>query len=228
MARATQSYGLFVQQFGRGCRLLDGKNTAYIIDHVGNVVRHGLPDKPRIHSLNRRDKSAKKEKDPDVIPIRVCGNPACVSPFERVLISCPFCGWIPVPADRTSPEMVDGDMFEIDPEMLAIMRGDINKVDQHPDNVKNWMKKAGHNDIVANSAAKRHRERQESQNELRHVMSWYGGLQQAMGNHIRVAQRTFYHQFGVDVMSAQTLGKNDADELKQRILIVLNKHGVNV
>jgi DNA repair protein RadD len=56
MARPTESYGLYCQQFGRVLRPLPGKTVGIIIDHVGNVVRHGLPDKPRRWSLDRREK----------------------------------------------------------------------------------------------------------------------------------------------------------------------------
>lgn len=45
MARPTMSYALYVQQFSLALRLMDGKTEAIIIDHVGNVRRHGLPDK---------------------------------------------------------------------------------------------------------------------------------------------------------------------------------------
>ena len=46
MARATDSYPLYHQQFMRALRRQEGKDRAIIIDHVGNVVRHGLPDSP--------------------------------------------------------------------------------------------------------------------------------------------------------------------------------------
>jgi DNA repair protein RadD len=228
MARATQSYGLFVQQFGRGCRLLDGKDTALIIDHTSNIIRHGLPDRPHKWSLDRRDYSTKKEKDPDIIPMRICCNPLCIAPFPRTALECPFCGMEPVPGGRTSPEMVDGDMYEIDPETLALMRGEIAKVDRSADDVKHGMERSGANQMVANSVAKRHRERQEAQAELRSVMAWYGGWQKAIGNHVRVAQRTFYHQFGIDIMSAQSLGKPEAEELRVKIVAVLQKAGVTI
>jgi DNA repair protein RadD len=68
MARATQSYGLYVQQFGRALRIMDGKTHALIIDHVGNVGRHGLPDARRIWTLDRRERGA-RGRPADVIPV---------------------------------------------------------------------------------------------------------------------------------------------------------------
>jgi len=228
MARATQSYGLFVQQFGRGCRLLEGKKVSLIIDHVGNVIRHGLPDRSKDWTLERRERSAKKEKDPNIIPMRICCNPLCMSPYERIEISCPFCGWTPVPTGRTSPEMVDGDLCELLPEVLAAMRGEVAKVDRHPDEIRNAMERAGNPPVVFHGAAKQHAARQEAQQSLRQIMMWYGGLQHSIGRDTRTAQRAFFHQFGVDIVSAQSLGRPEADNLRERITSVLIKNGVTI
>jgi DNA repair protein RadD len=56
MGRLTDSYALYAQQFGRALRLLDGKTQATILDHVGNWERHGLPDRDRDWSLDRRER----------------------------------------------------------------------------------------------------------------------------------------------------------------------------
>ena len=67
MGRPTQSYGLFVQQFGRVLRTADDKTHGTVIDHVGNVVRHGLPDAPRQWSLEAPEGNRKGSSDPDTI-----------------------------------------------------------------------------------------------------------------------------------------------------------------
>jgi len=229
MARATQSYSLYCQQFGRALRPMEGKEKALIIDHVGNVTRHLLPDRiGKEWTLDRRERSAKKDKDPNAIPMRICCNPVCMSPFERIYVTCPFCGWTPVPVGRTNPEMVDGDLCELLPEVLAAMRGEVAKVDRHPDEIRNAMERAGNPPVVFHGAAKQHAARQESQQSLRKIMMWYGGLQESMGRDTRTAQRAFYHQFGVDIISAQALGRPDADDLRQRIESVLTKSGVTI
>ena len=89
MARPTQSYGLFAQQFGRALRPMEGKTHAFIIDHVGNVHRHGLPDAPRAWSLDRRERRTRTSVD-IVIPVRTCPN--CTAAYERVHPRCPYCG----------------------------------------------------------------------------------------------------------------------------------------
>jgi len=46
MARPTASLAVYLQQFGRALRTMPGKLFGLIIDHVSNVKRHGLPDRP--------------------------------------------------------------------------------------------------------------------------------------------------------------------------------------
>jgi superfamily II DNA or RNA helicase len=216
MARATQSYAVFAQQFGRSLRPLDGKQHALIIDHVGNVLRHGLPDRPRQWSLDRRERRSSGPAD-DVIPLRTCLNPVCMAPFERVLLECPFCGWIPVPAGRTAPEQVDGDLCELDPATLAAMRGEVAKVDRHPDQVLHAMQRAGHPYPVAKGAANRHAERLDAQAVLREAMALWAGYQVALGRSDREGYRRFFHRFGCDVLSAQALGRAEAEVLAGRV-----------
>src|SRR6201996_685456 len=124
-ARPTESFALYAQQFGRVLRPSEGKTEGIVIDHVGNVLRHGLPDRPRIWSLDRRDKRTKKQDD--AIPLKVCVE--CLSPYEAVKKRCPYCDHYMEPAKRSSPEFVDGDLTELDPQVLAALRGEIEKAD---------------------------------------------------------------------------------------------------
>ena len=56
MCRPTASYNVFCQQFGRMLRPAQGKAHGILIDHVGNTIRHGLPDANRVWSLDRRER----------------------------------------------------------------------------------------------------------------------------------------------------------------------------
>lgn len=86
MLRPTKSLSLFIQQAMRGMRYKPNKIST-IIDHVGNVNEHGLPDMPRQWSLASK-KSRKKE---DVIPIKECPN--CFGTYaSEVGNICPYCG----------------------------------------------------------------------------------------------------------------------------------------
>jgi DNA repair protein RadD len=228
MARATQSYALFHQQFCRPLRLHESKiDRAIIIDHVGNVLRHGLPDRPRTWTLDRREKRSSKQAD-DVIPMRVCCNPVCLAPYERVLVACPFCGWIPVPVNRSTPEQVDGDLHELDPTVLMAMRGELAKVDRDPADVKHGMERSGASAVVSASVAARHRERQEAQEALREQISLWAGWQRWLGRPDSESYRRFYFQFGVDVLSAQVLGRPEADLLASKLITTLQREGVSV
>lgn len=220
MGRPTMSYSLYSQQFGRALRPLAGKDRAIIIDHVSNLVRHhGPPDVPKVWTLNRRER-APKGAPSDVVPIRVCANESCVQPYERALVCCPYCGTYPEPAGRSLPAQVDGDLTELDESVLRAMRGEIAKVDGLPHPPMN----AG--PIVVSSIMKNHKARQDAQGSLRHAISLYGGWQVSQGRSVREAQKRFYLRYGVDVMTAQALGKTDAAELEAKIRAELAENGI--
>ena len=217
MARATQSYALYAQQFGRALRLLDGKERALIIDHVSNIVRHnGPPDRPRVWSLDRREKKQSKLDD-GVVPYRNCLNPECMAPFERIWPACPYCGWTPVPTERSSIEFVDGDPYELDAAILAAMRGELAKVDEHPDAIRRRLQNGGLDFVAAKGNANRHAEKQAAQQQLREAISWWAGYKRAAGQPDQVSYREFYYKFGIDVLGAQVLGRQDAEILAARV-----------
>ena len=210
MARHTASFVLYCQIFGRALRPLEGKSHAIIIDHVNNVIRHGLPDAHREWSLERGERKSRGKRD-DGIPVRACLNPTCLAVYERVHKACPFCGHVPVPPDRSSPEVVDGDLTELDPAMLAHLRGEIQRIDgpvQIPRNVDGR---------VAQAIRNRHAERQTAQTALRERIALWAGYQQHLGRDDNETMRRFYFKFGTDIATAQTLGARDAEELTSRI-----------
>jgi DNA repair protein RadD len=51
LLRPTQSLVLYMQQIGRGMRPAPGKSALIVLDHVGNVARHGIPDLERNWTL---------------------------------------------------------------------------------------------------------------------------------------------------------------------------------
>ena len=206
--RPTASYGLYVQQFGRSLRILLGKQKAIILDHVGNTLRHGLPDRPRVWSLDSREKRGRGTSDAP--PLRVCSD--CMGVYEKVYRACPYCGHVPEPGDRSSPEYVDGDLAELSPDVLARLRGEIQRIDgavQLP---------MGATGVVAGAIIKRHRQRAEAQELLRDAMALWGGQMTSSGYSVHEAQRLFYHTFKVDVATAQALGRPDALALLGKIL----------
>ena len=219
MARPTQSFATFAQQFGRALRPLDGKTHAIIIDHVGNVLRHGLPDARREWTLDRRERRSRSGPS-DAIPTRTCLNPECMSAYERVLGACPFCGRVPEITDRSSPERVDGDLCELDPVILAKLRGEISRIDG------DCFAPAGLPFEANVALRRRHQERQSAQTGLRQTIALWAGWQRTLGRDDREGYRRFFFQFGVDVATAQTLGAPEATELAARVSSELLRHNV--
>lgn len=250
MVRKTESYGLYVQQFGRALRLLvdtpmgewerltpearraridaSSKPRGIIIDHVGNVIRHGLPDAPREWSLKRRERRSAPTSD--AVPLRIClpwvgaqgeEYEGCHQPYERFHLACPYCGCpIPPPAERKAPEFVDGDLFELDPETLQALRGEIARIDGAP-------RIPGHLDgIAAAGAQKLHLARQQAQARLRELIALWAGWRKTFGRTDREILKEFFFAFGVDVLTAQTFGRPEAEGLSETIANTLAKHGV--
>lgn len=211
MARPTQSYSLYCQQFGRALRLLEGKDRAIIIDHVGNVVRHGLPDKPRTWSLDRRQSGTKKAPDEDVIPLIHCIE--CTQPYERIYPACIHCGHAPEPADRSSPQFVDGDLHELTADVLAKMRGELAAFDNPFVPIP-----AGMTGVAAQGIRNRALERQQAQGLLRNTIAvWAGWHKRDFKRSDREINRLFYLAYGIDILTAQTLKPKEANELTQQL-----------
>lgn len=235
MARKTASFQLYAQQFGRSLRVMapgydhrlheftdaerlaivaaSPKPKALVIDHVGNWSFHGLPDVPKNYTLDTRERG---KRNSDAIPLRACI--ACMQPYERYLVQCPYCGYRPEPAGRATPEQVEGDLIELDPAVLDAIRGEISRIDGPP-NFQPGSSAAGA--IIHN-----HVQRQQRQATLRPAMSLWMGWRKHLGEEVSVAQKRFWHTFAVDVGTAQTLGAADAAELEGKIRLMLAAHNV--
>lgn len=198
--RPTQSYPLYIQQFGRALRPMAGKDKAIIIDHAGNVVRHGLPDDPREWTLERRE----RRRESSGIPLRTCLNPECVQVYKRVYKCCPYCGFYPVPAQRSLPEHVDGDLTELD---LTALRAEIKRVDDAPRVPQNL------SPVAQRAIINRHHERQQTQRTLRESIAQWAGFLKAEGYDDSMIYRKFYFTFGIDIATAQTLGIREAENV---------------
>lgn len=220
MARATESYSWYAQAFGRALRPMEDKGPAIIIDHVGNVLRHGLPDAPRAWTLDRRERKSRSKPADDVMPVRAC--PACTGVYERIYRQCPYCGHAPEPASRSAPEQVDGDLHELDPSVLARLRGDAARIDADPVFPRDatWPVRA--------AISKRHDERRDAQKRLRSVIAWWAGWQNSLGRSDAEGYRRFFYSFGVDVATAQTSGRPEAEELMERIKGQLTRNNVPI
>lgn len=249
MARKTESFSLYCQQFGRALRLMvapellakwgdftdaqrlahiaaSTKPHALIIDHVGNVIRHGVPDARRVWTLAPR--SSRSSASSDAIPLRACINPndrgtgiPCVRTYERYLKCCPYCGFYPEPTARTAPSFVDGDLFELDAATLQAMRGEVATVDAAP-----VIPYHLRNTPAEGNLRNMHKLRQMAQAELRKTIDLWGGWQRAMGRNESESYRIFYFRYGITTLEACALGRPEAEELTIRINLDLQKNGV--
>lgn len=247
MARPTESYSLFHQQFMRALRVMvaddlksmwgelsiderlfhianSEKPKGIIIDHVYNIDTskggHGLPDAPQKWTLERRESRSKNKRD-DVIPTRTCMN--CSNVYERFYKTCPQCGSAPEIIARSSPEFVDGDLTELDEETLAHMRGEVWKIDKPWQVYQAEQSQKGVAPWKANIHVKHHLKHQEMQTALRASIAWYAGFHRALGRSDSEIYQRFYYNFNIDVLTAKALKKNEAAELAERINLKLGE-----
>lgn len=225
MARPTESFGLYLQQFGRGLRIMDGKQRAIIIDHAGNVERHHLPDTPRPRSLNRREGRGRVNPQ-TFIPLRVCTG--CTRPFAAVLIICPYCQAEYVPDRRHTPELVDGDLDLLDVDALDAIRAQVAEVDKDKETYRLELA-ARHVPTIGQLAnVKRHVRRQNAQNGLRLEIMNYCQAKANRGYSPRETQKYFYLEFGVDVLTARSLGVKESNTLTERVRDAIRTMGVSL
>jgi DNA repair protein RadD len=240
MARPTCSFSVYGQQFGRALRLMvsamlmarwggmtpderkfwisgSEKPVAHVIDHVRNWERHGLPDAPRRWSLDRRERASRSSAPDDAIPLRTCLHKneetelICTAVYERTLGTCPECGHSPTPSGRSMPEEVDGDVLELDPAFLARLRGEAESL-VDPAETPSFL-----SGVAALGFQKNHRERKYAQIELADVIALWGGWQNSLGRDDHEAYKRFYFRYGIDVATARTLGRADAQALANRV-----------
>jgi superfamily II DNA or RNA helicase len=212
-ARKTASLATYMQQFGRVLRPMEGKPHALIIDHVGNFLRHGPPDRPRDWSLDRRER---RSSSGGGIPLRVCL--ACFQPYERVRSVCPYCQTpAPPPTSRGSPAQVEGDLAELDPEVLALLRGEVAERDMPTPDYGRWLASRRIEGPAYAGAIARHEAAHGAQSRLRTAMTAWCADALARGYSDRETHRLFWATFGVDVLSARALAAREASELAARI-----------
>ena len=108
LLRPTQSLGLYLQQVGRVLRPAPGKSQALILDHVGNVTRHGFPDDPRHWSL--ADGVRRGSRGAAAPSVRTC--PSCYAAFKPAP-QCPVCGHQQPASPARKLRQVDGELQEL-------------------------------------------------------------------------------------------------------------------
>lgn len=117
----TQSLVNALQRWGRALRPAPGK-TAVLLDHAGNVMRHGLPDEDRSWTLEGVKKKKRKTEDDDEEDIKVKCCPDCFSIHEPQPV-CPNCGHV-YEIKARKIEHIEGELKEIEQAQIEKMRRD--------------------------------------------------------------------------------------------------------
>lgn len=109
LARATRSLSLHLQQLGRGSRIYENKQHFMVLDHAGNLSRHGFMDDE--HEVNL---DGEKPKFISSDSVTTCD--ACFGVYQKKKHpdACPYCKHIQKKKNVFSiPEQVDGELTEI-------------------------------------------------------------------------------------------------------------------
>lgn len=204
LGKPSESASLIWQQIGRARRPAPDKAIGIVIDHGGNVMRHGLPDYIDQWELDE----GRRRSQCDAAPrMRTC--PACLNIFAVQGASvCPYCG--SAVSDSVEVRTIarrGGDLEAYTAEQLAAMTAQAHNAVRVPKRPPQNMKER----IVFNKM----RERARAQNDLRAAMAQWGrqcGMQTT-----DQAAELFRATFGVHYLKAMGLSGPDAEALRVKI-----------
>lgn len=242
MCRPTKSFALYSQMIGRMLRLdisqilmaawdtytvaqrlqfiaESPKPQATLIDLVGNVGTQyrigdydyvGLPEGFNNWTLDRRSRARAPS---DGIPLRRCTNLVCGKDYERTEGGCPYCGTVaPPPAQRGTVQAVDGDVFELEGELLAQMRGNVLEALEGGEKISDsWLATDPRTAGMAKSAAET--KKHAVQTLMQHIDAWA----RHVGHDHGKCAKVFYYKFGMDVLTALSQPAGKCAELSARI-----------
>ena len=233
LARPTESLAKFLQMIGRALRVIyaegydlnttegrlaaiaaSEKPYAVVIDAVRNWERgHGMPHWPRGWTMDARVKGSRGKSD--TVPQRVCL--ACSQPYEKFYDVCPACGMPPPPpAERSTPDQVDGDLYALDDEALSAIFEKIRVADLTEDEFRADLYARGVPKIGHNQLTRKHNENVYRRKVLRELVGWWMGLQPP-DRTMSEKYKRFKIRFGVDIGTAFTLKAAETDALIARI-----------
>jgi len=115
MLRKTASFGNFRQWIGRALRPEPGKRRAVVIDHVANVLSHGMPDEHVEWSLDQPIQPKKSN-------LITCEE--CAATYKAWLRACPECGH---PSHSRNGSFSDRDVQYLDLALVERMRREVEK-----------------------------------------------------------------------------------------------------
>jgi superfamily II DNA or RNA helicase len=192
LARLSESAALVWQQIGRVRRPAPGKRMGIVIDHGGNILRHGLPDFIDHWELDENARSAQAGS----AALRTC--PYCLKIlFDNRNMICPFCGAILKTETHTKRAETSQPLEAYSDAQIAALTAEARRITRVPERAARTAKER----IIF----KRMRDRAEQQNELRMLM------EQWTNKH---GVENFQKNFGIHPLKAKTLGGKDLKNLK--------------
>ena len=130
-ARPTASLCLYLQGCGRGLRPWEGKTRCLVLDHAGNVHRHGFPNEHHTYSLD-----SKRRKIAGVLPLSLRTCLQCFAVSRGTSANCELCG-AAFPVRKQEIRHEDGELQEVTPaQMWAARAGD----DARVKSLAKWMR----------------------------------------------------------------------------------------
>lgn len=118
MLRPTKSYNLYIQTAGRGTRLHpeSGKKKFLIIDHAGNVRKHGFITEDPEFSLDGRIKKFEPSQNP-----KVCEG--CLRGYVEPV--CPYCDF------RKPAKDGKREIIQVDGELVRLSEKEISEEEKY-------------------------------------------------------------------------------------------------
>jgi len=217
MARPTMSVSKFLQICGRGLRVKKGKEYATIIDHVGNIKRHGLPDQHRTWTLDR----IVKRRDTTNL-IRICSNHMCNAPYDKVLEACPYCGNVYLKqynrsggtSAREALEQVDGDLMLLDPDTIRELESEM--VLESPEEISERVAMAA-GTAAGISVGRKQQERIDMQKQLAQTISVWAGKMKHFGYTDRQIHKKFFLTYDMSITGALSLKTKEMKSIEGMI-----------
>lgn len=224
MCRPTKATGKFLQMVGRGLRPVyapgydlstaEGrlmaqangpKPKALLIDHVGNIVEHDLPDRLRTWTLERIFKGRSR-----VNLLYICKTHMCWKPYDRTLSECPFCGSPKITEShggggglRMMLKKLDGDLMLLDPKLLR--ENEALAALERPEDTGTRVAMVTGNMKAGEAAMQKQLERVRTQQELAAKIAHWAGPLYASGYTDRRMHIRFYAEFDMTVTEALSM-----------------------
>jgi len=133
LARPTQSYNLHIQCLGRGTRPAPGKENFLVLDHSGNLMKHGV-----LTDVDKMEPSL--DGKPKMAGLRTRTCQACFAVYETRPGACPMCGFIQT-KDASARELtvVDGTLEEFKADPARKRFEELKRIKKLKGHLRGWM-----------------------------------------------------------------------------------------